>query len=303
MENEVASGKNGAKEKALRTVSKRMSNARLESKGKHGKHLLLWFLGLTPEVRGRVLSFEDKDGIGLVRQMFATQEKKGDGLFYAVDDPVLVKVQEKGRNIKFDSNFCFRSLNTLLNTCFYPERLLRSDKRLEESIRLCDTREYLDTMTVASNLLEDGREFVELMEVVTRGNFLTYPCKVSWDTNTKTWAWDSPRWFNDMGYYSLGTYAAHKLEKVLWMRYWDSQRLDPRTKPGPLIYTFPNYLEGLLSKTYLINYWKERTAQERRKIVGSLGNIIQHVLLETDDKDRKKEASTRRLSKASIRIG
>ncbi len=57
------------------------------------------------------------------------------------------------------------------------EKFLVSDKRLADSIRLCDTREYLDTFTVTSNLLEEGGEFIKLMQTVTRGNFLSTPCR------------------------------------------------------------------------------------------------------------------------------
>ncbi len=72
---------------------------------------------------------------------------------------------------------CFKKLSSLSKLCFYPDRLLQFDTTLQKSIRLCDTREYLDTMTVASNLLEDGEKFLQLMQVVTRGNFLKDPCK------------------------------------------------------------------------------------------------------------------------------
>src|SRR5690348_12137603 len=54
---------------------------------KHAEQLRNWFLKLSPEERGRVLSFEDKD-ITLLRQMHATLQKEGDGLFFAVDDPL-----------------------------------------------------------------------------------------------------------------------------------------------------------------------------------------------------------------------
>jgi hypothetical protein len=45
------------------------------------------------------------------------------------------------------------------------------------SVRICDTREYADTITIESTLLEDGQRFLALMEKVTRGGFLESPCK------------------------------------------------------------------------------------------------------------------------------
>ncbi len=117
---------------------------------------------------------------------------------------------------------------------------MQVDQKLEESVRLCDTREYCDTLTVASYIIEDSEQyslhfslfcfvlsfypylfylffrFLSIMEKVTRGGFLTVPCRVSWKEKEKAgeWVWDNPAWFEGMGFYSLGTYVAHKLEQV-----------------------------------------------------------------------------------------
>ena len=102
-----------------------------------------------------------------------------------MDDPVIVEINKreskgkKGSSLSFGTNFCFQRITSLLTSCFYPERLLLSDRKLDESVRLCDTREYLDTITIASDLLEDGEQFFKLMKIVTRGGFLRIPCKGS----------------------------------------------------------------------------------------------------------------------------
>jgi hypothetical protein len=62
------------------------SNFAKEAAAKHARHLRTWFLKLTPEERGRVLSFEDKEGTILLRQMYETQSKEGDGLFFGVGE-------------------------------------------------------------------------------------------------------------------------------------------------------------------------------------------------------------------------
>lgn len=261
--------------------------------GKHGQQLWKWFKCLNPEEKSRVLSFEDKDGLALLRKMYAFKEQQGDGLFYAVGDETYENLlKEKVPKMKFDksNNFCFRKLSSIDCFCFYPENFFQSDRLLEESVRLCDTREYLDTITVAGELLESPDAFLKLMIQVTRGGFLTDPCKVSYRNDgpkNQGWKWSSPKWFETMGYYSLGTWIAHILEKVLWMRYWHSHKLDPRSKQGAINYVFPNYLEGLLSKNYLITFWKQRLPEERRKIVGSLGNLVEHALINTSEKDKK----------------
>eukprot|EP01116_Phalansterium_solitarium_P018683 TRINITY_DN5043_c0_g1_i1.p1 TRINITY_DN5043_c0_g1~~TRINITY_DN5043_c0_g1_i1.p1 ORF type:complete len:1345 (+),score=190.37 TRINITY_DN5043_c0_g1_i1:216-4250(+) len=290
----------------------------------HKARLERWFLDLTPEQRGRVLSFEDKEGCKIIKQLFDKQKEEGRSLFYDVGEPLFsrqplphfgklkarLKVPFIGRNkqskqlssfleASLKENFCSRTLASYNDSFIYPQRFITADQQLEASVRLCDTREYLDTVTIDSDLLEDGKEFLDLMHVVTRARFLDTPCRVSWigGTNSKAprnedvWEWEQPRWFGDMGFYSLGTYIAHKLEMALWMRYWDHYQVDPRkpvVKDGVVLpsraplYRFPQYLEGLLSKAYLIDFWKSRSSQERRKIVGSIKSVVQHVLMNCD---------------------
>ncbi len=104
-----------------------------KQKGKFGESLRKWFLNLTPEERGRVLSFEDKgtisisisisismyqylyiyiyilivlllllllsEGASLLSTMYDTKRKEGDGLFFNVDDPTLVKIHKVNLHI------------------------------------------------------------------------------------------------------------------------------------------------------------------------------------------------------------
>lgn len=132
------------------------------------------------------------------------------------------------------------------------------------------------------------------MEVVTRGGFLKTPVRVDWDEKTSEWVWEEPSWFKAMGYYTLGTYVAHKLEQVtptvpsrsfffpkgtsdlpfpssqaLWRSYWQAHSLDPRKNPTrPLgkgkgtrerMYNFSPNTQGLHSKRHLISFWNSLT--------------------------------------------
>jgi len=231
--------------------------------------------------------------------------KKGKDFFFPIDD---FDADKLNPHFLPDKDPCFRKLSMIFNVCFYPESLLEADRRLEDSVRICDTRGYLDTLNVASYLLEDGEAFLKLMEVVTRGSFLSTPCYVK--LISKNWVWDTPKWFTGMGYYSLGTFIAHKLEQALWMRYWEAFKIDPRasdpepslskklpgsritTKSRPLpSYQFPKYHEGLLTKSHLINFWKNTAPQDRRKIVGSIGEIVVNVIMKNDQGDTKEEES------------
>lgn len=110
-----------------------------------------------------------------------------------------------------------------------------------------------------------------MMEIVTRGGFLTSPCKVQWSEKGKMWVWELPTWFEGMGFYSLGTYVAHKLEQAMWKKYFQSHNLNPRKDTGhPLkkgnretLYEFAPNTKGLHSKAHLINFWNALTAKGR----------------------------------------
>ncbi|PRP86711.1 PAP-associated domain-containing protein 5-like [Planoprotostelium fungivorum] len=246
----------------------------LHKKCKEGAQLAQWFLSLSPEERGRSLSFQDPETVKMIMQMHK-KRCEGEGLFFAAGDSFIQVAFEKSKREVAANQFCFRKLSNL-NHCTYPERLILFDNFLADSIRLGDTRQYLDTMTIASSLLEDGEAFIRVMHVVTRGNFLKDPCKVNWQD--RQWIWDVPKWFSGMGFYSLGTFIAHKLETVLWLKYWEAHNLDPRSKPSYPKYVRSRNLEGLLSKSNLIHFWKSLQPYERRNIVGSMGNIVYHVL-------------------------
>lgn len=207
-----------------------------------------WFLSLDVEERSRVLSIEDKECVQLIQKMHQRKIRDGEGLFFAVDDgfedmdeefPICANVKASNHIFTNKNDFCFKKLgcldeNRIIN---YPESLLVPDRELECALRLCDTREYLDTMTVATSLLEDPYHFLRLMERASRGSFLTAPCKglyfiiyfsfilflfsyffyfflVDYNTKLTQWVWDVPTWFMGMGFYSLGTYICHKLEQV-----------------------------------------------------------------------------------------
>merc|ERR1712232_554282 len=132
-----------------------------------------WFVNLSLEEKSRVLSIEDKDCVQLIQKMFKKKTCDGEGLFFAVDDGFDMKdnfpnscSMKKSQYIFTNKNdFCFMKLGCLdkQRIISYPEYLLVPDRELENSLRLCDTREYLDTMTVATDLLEDPYKLLRLM--------------------------------------------------------------------------------------------------------------------------------------------
>jgi hypothetical protein len=69
-------------------------------------------------------------------------------------------------------------ISVLLNFSILTRTVLflkvrEADRLLEEALRLCDTKEYMDTLTLANHLLDDAQEFFNVMNMASRGNFLS----------------------------------------------------------------------------------------------------------------------------------
>jgi hypothetical protein len=101
---------------------------------KHSEQLWSWFLKLTAEERVGVLSIEDKQWIISLRQMYKTKRKKGEGLFFSLDEEAkrdMRKLRSKLQIETQDDTPCFQTLQKLLNSCFYPESFLAVRENLK----------------------------------------------------------------------------------------------------------------------------------------------------------------------------
>jgi hypothetical protein len=162
---------------------------------------------------------------------------------------------------------------------YHSEPAIRAvEIELQSKIRLTDTREYCDTLTVSLDLLENGEKFLTMMDIITKNKFLSAPCYVQWDNQSKYWLWDIPAWFKGMGFYSLARYIAHKLEMIVWARYWESKHIDPRKIPQGKIYSVNGLVrERLSSKLPLEQYWANLNRDRRDKILLKLSSVVEMV--------------------------
>lgn len=182
-----------------------------------------------------------------------------------------------------DENFCFTKF-PFLNSDFVQSDLREADRMLEKQIRVCDTKEYMDTVTLNMRLLKDPDLFFYIMNIASRGNFLKSPCKVCYQPEKKKWKWETPSWFEDMGFYTFATFIEQRLETHLWMCYWQAHSIDPRrVKSGPDYKYTSNLLQGLSSKEHLVQFWSSLNPSKRREVTGNIGGIINDVLMESRD--------------------
>jgi len=204
--------------------------------------------------------------------------------FNFVDDFFLTKKTLRKTVGSKDENFCFTKFQ-YVDPEFVYAKIRDADQELEDAIRLCDTKEYMDTLTLDPSLVKDPELFFQIMHMTSRGNFLTSECKVCWSAEQKRWKWEMPSWFNEMGFYTFATYVEQKIETQLWMRYWEAIKLDPRRgSQHPFNFSPVDYC-GLASKEHLVEYWKSLTIEQRRGVVGKMGRIVSHVLKDGSDID------------------
>lgn len=105
-------------------------------------------------------------------------------------------------------NNCSDSNNASSNGISNESHHHNADKQLEASVRLADTFEYCDTLTIASDALQDGSSFLQLLSSCapstaassnnnssnSNHSFLSQPCHVEYDSKLKRWRWDVPQW-------------------------------------------------------------------------------------------------------------
>src|SRR3989338_8084454 len=185
-------------------------NIRTEKDEIHKKRAIKWLAKLSGEERGRVCQVTDKTGTKLLKSMYRRQRELGEGIFFEVADvaeepgwtgnttkqSTMEKLMEFCKGYLNTDGFLFRRYDLLDNglVC-YPEKVFAADVEFGNYVRLCDTKEYCDTITLAQELLADTKKFQHLLCVVTRGRFLSSPCRVKW--NGKSWVWNIPTWFSD----------------------------------------------------------------------------------------------------------
>jgi hypothetical protein len=65
-------------------------------------------------------------------------------------------------NKVFDENFCYTKF-PLIDPDLIQSDMRLADKILEQQLRICDTKEYMDTLTLNTTLLETPQLFFYIM--------------------------------------------------------------------------------------------------------------------------------------------
>ena len=191
-------------------------------------------------------------------------------------------------------SYGFRSSDKL-HVMFHSSPAKQSSERLlEDALRLCDTREYLDTMMISADLLnaKDGAVFLQLMDSLSSSKFLSSPCYGSPPAADKRRRrWDGPAWFRALGFFSFATFVASKLEALMWRRYWEAK--GPRAGEESRSAAETNGLvrERLSSKEPLEGFWAALSRERREKVWAKLTAVVE-AFRRRDDTDDSRSATS-----------
>ena len=210
-----------------------------------------------------------------------------------------------------------------LHTMFHSTATKQAaEQRLESALRLCDTRQYCDTMLLSAELCgeRDGKEVLELLSTLSAGRFLSQPCATvelaapaagkgkrgsgggssgsgsgsgsgGSSSGGSTALSESPAWFKSLGFFSFAVWVASRMEVALWTRYREAKASERGERRSSTALT--NLVrERLSSKAPLQQFWQSLSADRRDKVWQKLTAMVEAVRRRDDTDDSKSNASS-----------
>ena len=142
-----------------------------------------------------------------------------------------------------------------------PTQFLEVDKFFSSQIRIFSFNQTtLNGFTTTRNILEDGKKFLQLLNILSLGQFLVAPCRLTdhgigkvssrnrgkgqFKKKRETFGtWTEPGWLKYLPNYTMGTYVTYHLEITLWKSFW---RAKPHLNPSKLCLLSPPIFQPFL---------------------------------------------------------
>lgn len=224
----------------------------------------LWLAELSQQELQAVFIWKNRWLVSVLLKMHLCKVKDGDCSFMLRD----IK-PSAADDSNFESSFIVRPKSQDL---LPKNETVPAEMKLEEAIRLCDSENYLDTLTLAREALGNLGDLLVCFDSITMGKFLKTPCRAYTDGD-KVSAWESPQWFKPCKMNSLASWAVAAFEKAVWAAYWKSTKLDCRrpNESVPVTYNLPcPYLQDI---KVLEDYWRDLSHSRRIEVVGEYGRL------------------------------
>jgi hypothetical protein len=235
-----------------------------------------WILSLSQAQRQECLSYEHSWLCQVINRMFKRKVRDGEGSFSLQEERLA-----SGEIYPSDDCFHFQKKEHGVHR---PGAKHILETELEGLVRLTDSEEYLDTLTVSLAAVKDPQRVLQLLSDLTQGQALVEPCRVTWDTSFKMYVVDSPAWFSATAYNSIATWICCGLEKAIWTMYWWEHPASDHRRVGEVGENIKlSYMEDSAS---FIEFW---SAVSRPRRADMLGNDLAQELLEFSLEEKKSE--------------
>lgn len=208
------------------------------------KKLLEWLKSLDYNAKTQVLTHKNQFLASILQEMYYFNIRTGQKIF-----KISTTKPKNQQDYSISSIFTFReyTMKNYTNDCKTSHPLDNQDKSscackqiptsnihinnieigLGTALRFCDKDSYCDCLSLDPSMPIE--EFLYIMRRLTGDRAFSVPCRVSWDSLSNLWTWDYPSWFNQEEYFSMAAIACASFERAIWVQFWNSNDLDPRT--------------------------------------------------------------------------
>jgi len=240
------------------------------SDSSHCRRLLQWLRALPSQSKLEVCCEESAWLSSLLRQMFALKSSGGEGFFTLHGNG-----PHMGEPEELEEFFTFRKVSMEHGLALRLADVMQTQRHLERNLRFCDSRGYLDTVTLQAELILDTDKFLQEMNKAAGGKAFTSPCRVKWDSVCKVWVWEVPVWCQGANL-GLAIWALACIERHVWMKYWEAQQLDPRGAMETQPFAWgEGRVSGLVSMyATLREYWLSLGAARQTSVLSGLEAVF-----------------------------
>ena len=215
-----------------------------------------WLRSLPPAALCQAFTIQHAWLAAMIRQMYTTLLKEGEGKFLLIEDN-----EKAGESECLNDYFYFRKQSVVRNMS------------LEKWVRLCDSDDYLDTLTLNIERKDDLESILKSLDEISKSRVFKSAIKATFDSDSKIWMWECPGWFNSREFHSFDAFLAVILEKSVWINFYHARRKDPRKDSETQLFSWDARRHFKLNEE-LVNFWEGLEHFKKDEILGDLETIV-----------------------------
>ncbi|KAH3731421.1 hypothetical protein Pelo_17747 [Pelomyxa schiedti] len=141
----------------------------------------------------------------------------------------------------------------------------------------------MENITVRQSIVESPEHFITMMRHISRGGFLSNPCRMQLNSD-RQWVCQDPGWWTAGQYHTLPQFLAFLLEKSLWSYYWfhsGEVHIDSAAKRSPI----PNpTVNPPLPSSEIYQFWQNISDRQRSCTIAKIAPFLQHLVASVPQK-------------------